>query len=126
MSDLRIPTAFSIFGSRYRVEYRTDWQESEGRNGATYPDQHRIVLQRADGLHNAPPELEGQSFCHELVHAILEELRETRLNKDEKLVELLGLALHQALTTMEYAPGDMSCPEINVLALANNHAPTTD
>jgi hypothetical protein len=41
------------------------------------------------------------TFCHELTHAILDLIKEDKLSKNEKFVDLFGGALHQALSTMK-------------------------
>ena len=43
-----------------------------------------------------------QTFCHELVHWILNVMSEDEKH-DEQFVETFSMLLHQALTTMEYA-----------------------
>ena len=42
------------------------------------------------------------SFCHELVHAMLETMGKHTLSEDEELVEGLANQLHQFMKTAEY------------------------
>lgn len=42
-----------------------------------------------------------QIFCHELVHAILHTMDETRLNDNEKFVDVFGSFLHQVWKTID-------------------------
>lgn len=45
-----------------------------------------------------------QTFYHELVHSILGAMSETKLNNDERFVDLFSQFLYQALKTAQYKP----------------------
>ena len=100
---MRIPKSFQLFGQTITVEWLDRLIEDQDAVGEAHYRANRIVLQRNnDGI--ARPQTQSEAtFCHELVHWIFFMMNEDDLRKNEKLVDVFGRLLHQALTTMEYA-----------------------
>lgn len=93
---LGVPRSFRLFGHRVRVRVvRGDkWPHPKDTVGMWDPDQKLIELW-ADQCDSAL----GQVFCHELVHAMLDEINEHKLSRNERFVDSLASVLHQALTS---------------------------
>lgn len=91
-----IPKSFEILGHRVTVRWCDDLEEM-GCHGSYSPGQGVIRLQRPSGGFTRA--MVEHTFCHELTHCILMTLNEEKLNKDEKLVDLIGGCLHQILST---------------------------
>ena len=84
-----IPETVCVLGVPYRVE-RGGCEPDE--NGWCSPSKRVIAIR--EGL---CPEEEAQTFLHELLHAILQQLARTDEYEDEHLVQGLAIGLHQAL-----------------------------
>jgi|SRR5882762_7231036 len=92
-----------IFGQRIEVQWSRTLVDDSDCVGVFKPRKNVIILQAGDGEEVARPVSQvEQTFCHELVHSIFNFLGETELDGNEKLVELIGQALHQAFSTMTY------------------------
>ena len=74
------------------------WRHPKSAVGMWDPTTHRIDLRNDLG----DTELQ-QVFCHELVHAVLDEMKH-KISYDEKFVDNFGSLLHQALQTFTTAP----------------------
>ncbi len=94
-----IPKTFKLFDQEIKVkmvpdlEYKTD---SVGE--ARYRD-NTILIQKDSKGRPALRSLQEQWFCHELVHHIFYQLKETELRNNEKLVDQIGSLIHQFLNT---------------------------
>ena len=100
---MRIPKSFNLMGKTYTVEYMPRLNFSEGAMGMAYHRSHRIGLQTDTPEYTRTTEDNEQTFLHELTHHILHAMGETKLNNNEKFVDMFAGFLHQALTSMEYA-----------------------
>lgn len=99
---LGIPRRFQIHGHRITVKILTPagWTRHKFPKGAVgiYDPTTHVI-----GLRNELGDTEiGQAFCHELVHALLDEMNH-KLSFNEVFVDNLGSLLHQALQTFSTA-----------------------
>lgn len=91
-----VPRSFRLFGHRItvRIISGSAWPHPKNTVGMWDPDRKTIELW-ADQCDSAL----GQVFCHELVHAMLDEINEHKLSQNEKFVDNFASVLHQALTS---------------------------
>lgn len=84
----KVPRFVSILGLRYSV------MECEliGMDGCINPGQQRIVI--SDSLSR---EKKIQTYLHELVHGIFEQLGYNDLYEDERLTQGMAIGLYEAL-----------------------------
>lgn len=78
-----------------RIIPLSTWRHAKAAVGMWDPGTHRIDLRGDQG----DTELQ-QVFCHELVHAVLDEMRH-KISYDEKFVDNFGSLLQQALTSFD-------------------------
>ena len=96
-----IPRSFKLFGRTMKVRYDPALIHYDNVKGQARMRDGEIRLQSdSAGTPQSRTQVE-QTFCHELVHCILNVLAEKDLCADEPFVERFGCALHQALTTSE-------------------------
>lgn len=97
---LNIPRRFKLHGHliSVRIVPLAKWRHPRTAVGMWDPASHRIDLRNDLG----DTELQ-QVFCHELVHAVLDEMKH-KISYDEKFVDNFGSLLHQALQTFTTAP----------------------
>ncbi len=107
MSTLRIPNRFKLFGKTIEVEQTRELSSDRDTVGVCHFKTHRIQLQpNTDGYTIKDDEI-ALSFLHEVAHFIMYDM-EFKLedgsyaHRNEQFCNLLGLCLHQVLTTMEY------------------------
>ncbi|WP_350454887.1 hypothetical protein [Slackia heliotrinireducens] len=86
---MEIPENVRILG----LDYAVVRAELEGADGEISPRRQTITL--APGMSRGREE---QTYLHELVHGILDQLGYTELYEDERLVQGLAVGLHQALS----------------------------
>lgn len=95
---MNIPRRFKLFGSSWEVKQPNrvviDGEKCDGYCDAS----NSVILLRR----NLRREIKEQTFCHELIHAILFSLEFNTLSNNEEFVELVAKALHQVMTTQEY------------------------
>ena len=99
---MRIPASFFLLGQRITVEWSDEVIENDDATGLALYRKNRIVIQRNTHGVNRPQDQIERTFCHELVHWLLFTAGEHDLRNNEKLVELLGALLHQALASAVY------------------------
>lgn len=85
---MEIPESVSVLGLRYEVRLA----DLEDEDGACSPSRQLIQLRDGMGAEKA-----AQTFYHELLHALLDQLGYSELYGDEHLVQGLAIGLHQAL-----------------------------
>lgn len=92
-----IPKSFQLHGHTItvRVVPRSKWRHGKNAVGIWLPDKLRIDL-LADPIET---QLQ-QVFCHELTHALLDQMNH-ELSHDEVFVDNFGALLQQALTTFK-------------------------
>lgn len=91
----KIPKKFNLFGETYNVKYLVKI-DKENSVGEYDPVKNTIKIKK--GL---LPEQEVQTFLHEIVHCILDNLGYKNLHEDEVFVDTFAKALHQVLKTMK-------------------------
>jgi predicted SprT family Zn-dependent metalloprotease len=99
---MRIPTRFKLLGRTITVENDPQLIFTEGATGMAHYRTSRIRLQPHCYEQPVLADDREKTFLHELVHHILVNMEQPKLNDDEKFVNLFAGLLHQALTTMEY------------------------
>ncbi len=92
---LGIPRRFKMHGHEITVRILplSRWPHTKAAVGMWEPARNRIDV-RGD----QPETALQQTFCHELVHAVLSAMNH-RLNNDEVFVDNFGSLLHQALSS---------------------------
>jgi hypothetical protein len=92
---LGIPKRFQLHGHEVSVRILplSKWPHTKRAVGIYEPGLHRIDLRGDQG----DTELQ-QTFCHELVHALLDEMNH-KLSFDEQFVDAVGSLLAQALAS---------------------------
>jgi len=92
---LGIPKRFQLHGHivTVRILPLSKWPHTKRAVGIYEPGLHRIDLRGDQG----DTELQ-QTFCHELIHALLDEMNH-KLTHDEVFVDTLGSLLAQALAS---------------------------
>ena len=92
-----IPKSLRLMGHTITVKIvpEKDWSDDET---VGFWNSQNLTISVLDGL---DPQRTQQIFCHELVHAILHNMGEIKLNGNEKFVDVFGSLLHQAWTTVE-------------------------
>lgn len=91
---MRIPTGFQVFGRWVEVHLHED--HPEPTKYGHWDSQAQQIHLYAHGLSRGTIE---HTFCHEMVHVLLDLTAQSELSKDEEYVDLLGGLLHQALDT---------------------------
>lgn len=87
---MKIPTSFKLGGMTWAVE-QLDF--IPGAMGACSNQDAKIVL-----LKSLPQQVKEQTFCHELIHAILFSMGRPADQHDEVFVDAFGTMLHQYLS----------------------------
>ena len=94
--NLKIPEEFHIAGQKWTVKFTDDLLVNDDEYGSCNVVTNTITL---DGSKSLPDSRKEATFLHELLHAILNEMGQTELFKDEQFIDTLSSFLHQALTT---------------------------
>ena len=102
MNTIKIPKEFQIFGETITVESNDALTYKEGLKGMTLYRENRIVLQLNNEGASIPQDSIEQTFFHEMLHFVLDKIKEDELREDEKLVDLISSALHQVFKTAKY------------------------
>ncbi len=88
---MQIPHEFKLGGLTWKVVWR---KRLKGKYGMCLLEKQQIHI-----LEGLPQELTEQTFCHELVHAILYAMGKDEHN--EEFTDAFATMLHQALTSMQ-------------------------
>lgn len=98
-SSINIPKKFNLLGHTYKVKFvkKVDSRDSPGDID---PNTKIIRLKKSSKSHSK--DLVEETFFHEMIHGILDELEYGNLSNDEQLVERVGRALHQVFKSSEY------------------------
>ena len=104
--ELGIPKSFKIFAQTITVIWDEELTNVDDAIGQARFRYNTIALQPSMAGKPLTSEQIIQSFWHEVFHFILHKLGgykigDTRLSSDERLVDLLGSALHQVLASAE-------------------------
>lgn len=94
---MKIPKSFALHGTTYSVVIvrPEEWEGEDEDVGYFIPMRCVIVLKAVNR------QLMEHTFCHELVHAIVNAMGEDKLYRNEKFVDTFAGLLHQALLTAE-------------------------
>lgn len=96
-----IPEWFYIFGEKIKVSLLK--QVNKGNDYAYWePIKNKISVAKTAHKQILNQEQQEQSYCHELVHCILENIGEPHLSENEIFVDKFGKALHQILKSSHY------------------------
>ena len=99
-----------MLGQTIEVRFDKSLSEDSDCRGMSKVRENLIILQIDTEQYRVPDTQLEQTFFHELVHTILDNMNEYKLSKNEKFIEVFSGILHQALTTFEYEDDDK--PEI--------------
>lgn len=106
---MKIPKRFKLFGATVDVVDNPKLQWERGWSGSASYDKHKIELVPISDSFEVSRASYEQTFCHELSHflcyyagGVINSKIGGYLHQDEEFVDLLGVLLHQAITTMEY------------------------
>ena len=88
---MRIPKSFTLGAITWEVIQKDNLL---GAYGATYSGKGVVEL-----LKELPPQIKEQTFCHEVVHAILFAMGKPQPEHDEVFVDGFATFLHQYLNT---------------------------
>lgn len=101
---MTIPNSFYLLGQKITVTHDPHLVVRD-KVGEAYLDANKIILQAklADGYDIAKEKVE-QTFCHELVHQIIDKMGykpDDEITLDERFVDLFAGLLHQYEKTKE-------------------------
>jgi len=96
---MRIPYRFEVLGRTIRVTRSR--KVNLDAFGEYNSERDTITIYRTART----PELQAHTFCHELMHVLLEAAGRPDLSDDEGFVDTMGGLLHQALSTARYRGG---------------------
>lgn len=96
---MNIPEQFQLAGQTVKVTYDKDLLGKEDMFGCFDPKQ-MVITVNSPGIVISKERAE-QAFFHELVHAILDEMGELKLSKNERFVDSFSTLLHQAIKTFQ-------------------------
>ena len=94
-----IPKTFEILGHQVTVRFDKEYSEDAECHGSFSIGRSAIRLQPEDSTWTR--KMVEHTFVHEMTHALLEIIGESKLSKNEKFVDLFAGALHQAINTMK-------------------------
>jgi hypothetical protein len=101
-SPLPIPTSFWLYGQKITVRFDPFLSDTTDCVGESRYRINEIVLQpHTEGIARLESKIE-QTFLHEVMHFILQNLGEEELRSNEKLIDSMAQLLHQMLTTAHY------------------------
>jgi hypothetical protein len=102
MPEFKIPVSFEVGGKTYKVIFDEDLSHEKNKHGECWPARTLIKLQDGTKGEKLSQDYVNETFCHELVHVILDEAGREDLSRNEKIVTPCGLILYQILKTMKF------------------------
>lgn len=96
--EIKIPKSFQLLGHTYKVRL-VKKVDTEDNYGEIVHEKKLIRLKKHTS--NYTSEMVEEKFFHELLHAALDETEYTNISEDEKFIERVSRALHQAIKTMK-------------------------
>ena len=99
---MRIPKRFKLFGTTISVAFAEQLNMDDSAKGIASFRREKISIQPSSNCWPRSKASIEQTYCHEIVHHILNALSEDELCANEKFVDTFASALHQVLTTAEY------------------------
>lgn len=102
MNEIKIPKEFQLFGQTIKVKFNNKkCGDREAYGSLTFVENKILLATEFDG-EKIQKDRQERTFFHELCHAILDNMNEHDLSKDEKFVHNFASLLHQALKTSIY------------------------
>ena len=101
-SSKLIPTTFQVFGHEFKVIFTDSLVQDDEAVGMYRHNKHLITIQNNSNGAGMMESRQEQTFYHELVHCILDQMGEEKLYHNEKFVDLFSQCLHQMLKTAKY------------------------
>jgi len=100
---LKLPTKIRVGGRWYSVEVVEAMLDKRDM-GRVHYDEQRIQLGRTSNITGKPfkPEQITDTFWHEVVHTILKDMGEHRLNANEAFVTKFANRLTEAINTAKF------------------------
>ena len=98
----KIPKKTRIFSTEIKVIMEDKLEHETGCVGEANYNMGLIKIQNSTKERPVTKVALEQIYLHELIHWIFNQLNEHDLRKNEKLVDTMSMALHQALTDAEY------------------------
>lgn len=92
---MRIPERFILLSQEIKVEFVDDLVQDHQAIGMSKFKENRIILQRPSLSYKITKDQVELTFYHELFHFFFHSIGEEDLNRNEKLVELMGNLLLQ-------------------------------
>ncbi len=96
---MNIPKSFDILGHTYKVKY-VKKIDSKGSRGDV--DTGKKIIRILKPNKGATQDVIDETFYHEMIHAVLDELEYLELSKDEVFVERVARVLHQVFKSAKY------------------------
>lgn len=97
-----IPKEFMLFGQKIKVVFVDDLSHKTDDVGQARFRDNEILLQ---GNVSGSPMIKSRLevvYLEEVIHFILDEMKEDKLNDDESFVKMMASCLHQIFETSEY------------------------
>jgi len=95
--NIKIPKKLKVIGKYYSVVLENDLDYKHRNWGETRYGQSQIAIQgKGQGTQIPQQEIE-HTFVHEMVHVILHEMGEQKLNSNEKFVDLFSNIFYQVM-----------------------------
>tara|TARA_R110000822_G_scaffold130577_1_gene267171 strand:+ start:1520 stop:1831 length:312 start_codon:yes stop_codon:yes gene_type:complete len=101
MDNQIIPKYFYLFSEKYRISNIKEIDNGTSFGHAVY-DENKIKIAKTVHKKVIQEDQRESTYCHELMHIILDSLGKTELSQNEELVDSMGKALHQILKTSVY------------------------
>lgn len=98
----RVPKSFKLFGNTWKVLFDNEYANSHEVYGAEYYGKNTIILSTSQKYDLLSDDRIASTFYHELVHAILDEMKESDLSKNEQFVNIFGNLLYQFISSRVY------------------------
>jgi hypothetical protein len=102
IQGVKIPKSFQLFGSTVNVITANDIMNELENYGDSHYSTLTIRLATSNGVKQLPVDRVEDTFYHELVHMILDSMKEGELSSNEKFVDTFGKLLRQAINTFKY------------------------
>lgn len=101
---MKIPESFELIGKTYKVMMVDDLTYSSGDRmvGQIQYDPATIRIQTNNSALARSEDSVLITYWHEVVHAVLSDMGEEKLSKDEKFVDLFASMLHQINKTSKF------------------------
>lgn len=92
---MKIPSEFYLFGSKWMVIFDNDNLDNNKNYGECRSTERVIAIASKSHGRQRTDDAIGETFYHELIHAILDSSEYNKLSENENLVSLMGKLLYQ-------------------------------